>query len=153
MKTTRRFLVSAVLVTFLLSGLGCPAPEPVEEPAPPPRDGVFVHVSHGLQSPHRVLMALRMAELMSKDKDVVMYFDIEGIEVLLADAPDLEYEPFPSSHTQLDVLIEKGVPVMACPGCLKAAGKTTEDVREGVQIADKETFFSFTDGRILTLDY
>jgi hypothetical protein len=42
---------------------------------------------------------------------------------------------------------------MACPGCLKAAGKTEEDLADGVQIADKAKFFSFTKGRILTLDY
>jgi hypothetical protein len=38
-------------------------------------------------------------------------------------------------------------------GCLKAAGKTADDLAPGVQIADKDKFFSFTRGRILTLDY
>jgi len=42
---------------------------------------------------------------------------------------------------------------MACPGCLKVAGKTKKDLAEGVQVADKSVFFSFTKGRILTLDY
>ncbi|TVS10562.1 MAG: hypothetical protein EA424_25190 [Planctomycetaceae bacterium] len=40
-----------------------------------------------------------------------------------------------------------------CPGCLKAAGKTAADLAPGVEIADKDRFFSFTKGRILTLDY
>ena len=43
--------------------------------------------------------------------------------------------------------------LMVCPGCLKAAGKSREDVADGIQIADKKAFFSFTKGRILTLDY
>jgi hypothetical protein len=42
---------------------------------------------------------------------------------------------------------------LACPGCLKAAGKTESDLMEGVKIADKEMFFNFTTGRILTIDY
>jgi hypothetical protein len=42
---------------------------------------------------------------------------------------------------------------MACPGCLKAAGKSPEDLAPGIEVADKERFFSFTKGRIITLDY
>jgi hypothetical protein len=42
---------------------------------------------------------------------------------------------------------------MACPGCLKAAGKTPADLAAGVRVADKAEFLSFTSGRILTLDY
>jgi hypothetical protein len=42
---------------------------------------------------------------------------------------------------------------MACPGCLKAAGKTAADLAPGIQVADKAAFFGFTKGRILTLDY
>jgi len=40
-----------------------------------------------------------------------------------------------------------------CPGCLEAAGHKPEDVMEGVRIAQKDQFFDFTEGRILTLDY
>ncbi len=34
-----------------------------------------------------------------------------------------------------------------------AAEKTKEDLAQGIQLADKKKFFSFTKGRILTLDY
>jgi predicted peroxiredoxin len=118
-----------------------------------PRDGVFIHVSHGGDDPHRVLMALSMAGIMSEDRDVLMYFDIKGIDVVLKSSDDLSYSHFPSSKTQLAALPKKGVILMACPGCLKAAGKTADDLAPGVQIADKDRFFSFTKGRILTLDY
>jgi predicted peroxiredoxin len=126
---------------------------PVTEKQVPAKDGVFIHISNGFNDPHRVLMALNMAVLMSDDKDVVIYFDIKGIEIVLNDAEDLEYTHFPSSHTQINTLLEKGVKIMACPGCLKAAGKTEDDLMEGIQVADKETFFNFTQGRILTIDY
>ncbi len=42
---------------------------------------------------------------------------------------------------------------MACPGCHEAAGKSEADLIDGVVLADAEPFFSFTDGRILLLDY
>ncbi len=118
-----------------------------------PRDGVFIHVSHGSNDPHRVLMALNMAAIMSEDRDVLVYFDIQGIEVVLKDSEDLTYSHFPSSKTQLAALPKRGVILMACPGCLKAAEKTAADLAPGVEIADKDRFFSFTKGRILTLDY
>jgi predicted peroxiredoxin len=152
----RTSLIPVAIVMLCLGALACAAPQSHEAPAeaaPPPRDGVFIHVSHGPEDPHRVLMALRMAELMAADRDVLVYFDIKGIEVVLADAPDLEYAEFPSSSSQLAKLMELGVALHACPGCLAAAGKTAEDLADGVQVADKEAFFGFTDGRILTLDY
>jgi predicted peroxiredoxin len=118
-----------------------------------PRDGVFIHISHGKDDPHRVLMALSMASIMAEDRDVLVYFDIKGIDVVLKDADDLVYSHFPSSRKQLAALPRQGVILMACPGCLKAAGKTADHLASGVQIADKDAFFSFTEGRILTLDY
>lgn len=117
------------------------------------RDGVFIHVTHGTDDPHRVLMALSMAGIMCEDHDVLVYFDIKGIEVVLKDATDLTYSHFPSSRKQLAALSQKGVTLMACPGCLKAAEKKPEDLAAGIKVADKKAFFSFTKGRILTLDY
>lgn len=148
-------LSTIVTIGLLLTTLGCgshtheaPAEEIVQA-----RDGVFLHISHGSEEPHRVLMALKMAELMAEDRDVLVYFDITGIEVVLADAEDIAFTEFPSSKAQLARLLELGVPLYACPGCLKAAGKTPEDLAEGIQVADKNAFFDFTDGRILSLDY
>jgi len=61
--------------------------------------------------------------------------------------------PFGSSRTTIAALVEAGVPVYACPGCLEAAGRTADELMPGVRLAAKEAFFDFTDGRILTLDY
>lgn len=117
------------------------------------RDGVFIHITHGIDDPHQVLMALRMANIMSEDHDVLVYFDIKGIEVVLKEAKNLTYSHFASSQEQLASLSNKGVTLMACPGCLKAAEKTKDDLASGIQVADNKAFFSFTKGRILTLDY
>ncbi len=117
------------------------------------RDGVFIHVTKGVADKHEVMMALKMAEHYMNDRDVLMYFDIKGAEVLSKDAPDMQMEPFGSSHAQIKKLLDNGVIIMACPGCLKALGKSEADLMDGIEIADKEVFFNFTKGRILTLDY
>jgi intracellular sulfur oxidation DsrE/DsrF family protein len=98
-------------------------------------------------------MALNMAVLMSEDHDVLVYFDIKGIDAVLKDSPDIAFAQFPSSKTQLAALSDKGVTLAACPGCLKAAGKTEADLAKGITLAEKTRFFSFTKGRILALDY
>jgi predicted peroxiredoxin len=146
-----RATITSVLIVFVFMGTwlaGNPAAGADE-----PRDGVFIHITHGNDDPHRVLMALSMASIMCQDKDVLVYFDIKGIDVVLKDAEDLTYSHFASSKEQLAALPKKGVIIMACPGCLKAAGKKKEDLAAGIEIADKNRFFSFTKGRILTLDY
>ena len=117
------------------------------------KDGVFIHVSSSPDYPQKVLMALKMAEIMSEDKDVLVYFDIKGVEVVLKESQDITCAQFPSSKTQLKKLIDKGVKVVVCPTCLQVAGKEAKDVMKGVKIANKDDFFTFTKGRILTFDY
>lgn len=144
-----RLLMGAAMIAAALVAIPLlRAQQPTE-----PRDGVFIHLSHGADDPHRVAMALQMAAMMAEDKDVLVYCDIKAIEVVLKDGADIQFSHFPSSKTQLKKLAERKVTVMACPGCLKAAGKTAADLDAGVQMADKKAFFSFTKGRILTLDY
>lgn len=117
------------------------------------RDGVFVHVRSGPDDAHSVLMALQMATLMSEDRDVLVYFDVDGIGAVLSTTPDMKGEPFGSFQDKLRTLLARGVPVYACPSCLKATGHDEQDLFPGVRVADKEAFFSFTRGRILSLDY
>jgi len=142
---------SKVAILILACGLLLPAG--TASAAEAPRDGVFIHISHGPEDPHRVLMALSMASKMAADHDVLVYFDIKGIEVVLADAADIEYAQFPAAKAQLAALLAQKIKIMACPGCLQAAGKTPADLAPGIAVADKESFFGFTQGRILTLDY
>ncbi len=132
----------------LLAGMAA-----MKTPGSQPRDGVFVHISHGTDDPHRALMALKMAEIMQDTRDVLVYFDIKGVEVCLKGAPDIQYSYFDASKAQIQKLLDKKVPVMVCPTCLKAAGKVPDDLAPGIQIADKDRFFDFTKGRILTVDY
>ena len=46
-------------------------------------------------------MALEMANIMSEDHDVLVYFDIQAIGVVLKGAEDLTHAQFPSSNQQL----------------------------------------------------
>jgi len=147
-----KFLQSILFIILLLLS-SCSQKTSDNTPATKEKDGMFIHISHGTDDPHRVLMALQMASIMSEDKDVLIYFDIKGVEVVLKDSENFTYSHFPDSHTQIKSLLSKNVSLMACPGCLKAAGKQPADLMEGIQVADKDQFFNFTNGRIITLDY
>lgn len=118
-----------------------------------PKDGIFIHISRGPEDPHRVLMALTLAEKMAEDKDVFVFFDIKGAEVPLKTAPSLEFKDFDSSSVLLSRLLEKGVQISVCPMCLKATNHQPNNLLDKVTLAEKEAFFDFTQGRILSLSY
>lgn len=140
-------------IMSVLVALALMAPAPAADTAAP-REGVFIHISRGADDPHRLLMALKMAAVMAEgQKDVLVYCDIEAVKVLAASAPDVTHPAFPSAHEQLRHLKDAGAMVRACPSCLRAAGIEPKDLRDGVALADRQEFFSFTKGRILTLDY
>jgi len=124
------------------------APEPASK-----TDGAFIHISKGSEDTHDVLMALMLADKFSTSNDVLVFFDKQGIEMVTRDAPNLELEPFDPSDEIFARLVELDVTILACPACMQVAGVSEEDLREGVQVAEKEQFFDFTEGRILTLDY
>ncbi|MDD4554229.1 MAG: DsrE family protein [Bacteroidales bacterium] len=117
------------------------------------KDGLFIHLSSGYENPHKALMALKMAVMMSEHQDVLVYVDIKGVDLLLKSSKDLKYKDFPTLYELLDQLAQKKVTVMACPACMKAAGYKQEDLRGGIILAQKDKFFNFTKGKIVTLDY
>jgi predicted peroxiredoxin len=99
-------------------------------------------------------MALKMAVTMAEgQKDVLVYCDIDAVNALTATAADVRLEGFPSLHELLDRLGALKVTVMACPTCMKVAGINPGDLRTGVRVAERDLFFSFTQGRMLSLDY
>lgn len=116
-------------------------------------DGAFIHISKGAEDPHDVLMALMLADKFSTSNDVLLFFDKQGIEMVVDGAPNLEMDPFDPSDEIFDKLVNRDVTILACPACLEVAGFERSDLRGGVRIAEKEQFFEFTKGRILTLDY
>ena len=117
------------------------------------RDGIFIHITQGYDDPHRVLMPLKMANLMAADKDVLVYLDIHAVELVLKTSKDMEFADFDPLKKQLQDLIDRKVGVYACPTCLKIAGHTPDELMDGIQVASKDRFFDFTGGRIITLDY
>lgn len=117
------------------------------------RDGIFIHITEGYNDPHKVLMPLKMANLMAADKDVLVYMDIKAVELLVKGAADIKSFEFDSYQEYIRQLLEKNVGIYACPTCLSVAGYKPEDLMEGIQVAMKDKFFSFTKGRILTMNY
>jgi predicted peroxiredoxin len=116
-------------------------------------DGAFIHISKGADDAHDVLMALMLADKFSTSNDVLVFFDLKGIEMVVKAAPNLEMEPFDPSDEIFGRLVNRGVRILACPACLQVAGYDEGDLRNGVRLAEKEMFFDFTEGRILTIDY
>lgn len=116
-------------------------------------DGVFIHVSSGYNNPQKASMALSLAVKMAESQDVTLFFDIEGVKLLTKDSEDIQMKNFMTVHSALDTLIQKDVQIMACPMCMAKANIKTEQLKEGILVAEAEKFFSFTKGRILTLDY
>ena len=147
--------VFALLLTPLLLS-ACIRENTENEQVPeanPKTDGAFIHISTGSADTHDVLMAMMLADKFSTSNDVLVFFDKEGIEMVTKDAPNLEMEPFDNSDEIFERLVNLNVTILACPACMQVAGVEKEDLREGVQMAEKEQFFDFTEGRILTLDY
>ncbi|MFO7670896.1 MAG: DsrE family protein [Bacteroidales bacterium] len=116
-------------------------------------DGVFIHISKGAEDSHAVLMALMLADKFSTTHDVLVFFDQDGIDMVVNDAPNLKMDPFDASDEIFERLLNRGVEILACPACMKVAGVENDDLRDGLKIAEKERFLDFTEGRILTLDY
>jgi len=117
------------------------------------RDGIFIHITTSYDNPHRLLMPLKMATMMAEDKDVLIYMDIDAVKILVKGAIDITHKDFESALTYIQKLSTMGVGIHACPSCLKVAGFKPEDLMEGIMIANKDKFFNFTKGRIITLDY
>jgi predicted peroxiredoxin len=117
------------------------------------QDGVFIHIGQGTRSPHQVLTALQMAERLSENRNVLVYFDIRGPEVVVKGSKDIQFGSFPSSHAQLKKLADRGVPLYCCPDSLPALGCQPEALMPGGKLGGGQRFFDFTKGRILTLDY
>jgi len=148
---------TALLLLLALMAMACLRVETTE--APPsaetekPTDGAFIHISKGSADTHDVLMALMLADKFSSSNDVLVFFDKEGIELVTKDAPNLEMDPFDTSDEVFKRLVDAGVEILACPACMEISGVNMDDLRVGVKVAEKERFFDFTEGRILTLDY
>jgi predicted peroxiredoxin len=142
------------LVPLVLSACIRVSTEAETAPEPEPKtDGAFIHISKGSNDVHDVLMALMLADKFSTSNDVLVFFDKEGIEMVTRDAPNLSMEAFDDSDNIFARLVELDVTILACPACMKVSGVEEGDLREGVEMAEKEQFFDFTEGRILSLDY
>lgn len=144
-----------LLLGLIICSCNRPTDQPavVTSPSEAARDGVFIHITECYDDPHKVLMPLKMATMMATDKDVLVYMDIHSVHLLVKDSKDITFADFESAHTYIRRLIEMKVGVYACPTCLKIAGYTPEDLMDGVQVSQKDKFFNFTKGRIITLDY
>lgn len=150
----KKRILALLLIPFLAASCVRVEQAPEQQSEPESKtDGAFIHISKGAEDTHDVLMALMLADKFSTSNDVLVFFDKQGIEMVVEGAPNLEMDPFDPSDEIFERLVELNVIILACPACLKVAGYEAGDLRDGVKMAEKEKFFDFTEGRILTLDY
>ncbi len=141
--------VIALMLTLLLA-----APSLAGEEEAQKTDGLFIHISHGEEDAHRVLMPLSLANMVAEKYEVRLFLDIDAVNLVVEGAPDVAYDGF--DHSSLELLaklVEKGVEIYACPMCLKVAGHTPEELMEGVSPAGPEIFAGLADGTITALDW
>jgi len=148
MKQTTAYLFAILLISFNFITLMAQ-----EKNNPNEKEGLFLHITTSYDNPHRLLMPLKMATMMADDKAVLIYMDIEAVKILVKGAEDITHLEFESAHTYIKKLLEKGVEIYACPTCIKVAGYKNEDLMPGIKPANKDIFFNFTKGRILSLSY
>jgi predicted peroxiredoxin len=146
MRTIGLLILGGILMTSCVKTTVESAPEPET-------DGVFIHISEGYNDAHKALMPLKMATIMGDDKDVLIYMDIHAVNLLVKGSEDLTHDGFESAQTYFKQLLDMGVGIYACPTCLKVAGFEAADLMDGIKTAEKDKFFNFTKGRIITLDY
>ncbi len=155
-KKTMKHLLSFLALTFFFMSCNQPQSNQNEEvikTKPAEVEGVFIHITEGYDDAHRVLMPMKMAVMMARDKDVLVYLDIDAVKLVAKGAEDLTHDEFDSFQAYLKKLSDLEVGVYACPTCLKVAGLEGAELLDGVKTAEKDKFFNFTDGRIITLDY
>lgn len=146
---SRNLIVMALLLSLVVA-----APLLAGEEEAQSTDGLFIHISHGEEDAHRVLMPLSLANMVSDKYEVRLFLDIDAVNLVVKSAPDVTYEGFEhSSRTLLTKLVEKGVEIYACPMCLQVAGHTPEELMDGVTLATPEIFAGLADGTITALDW
>lgn len=147
-------VVAASCINLDVDENAAKALEDMEKSAKYKTTGVMIHITHGSDDAHRALMGLMMATKMAESKDVALYLDINAIELVSKDAEPVTFEDhFPPSDEMIEKLIKMGATIMACPGCMAVMDVTEDMLMDGVIVAQKEKFFNFTKGGILTLDY
>lgn len=146
--------VIAVLSVVVLLGLTCGIYTACVTAQQETQDGILVHLSKGAENPHHVMMALAFAKRMGETVPVQLFCDIDAVTILTNDSEPVTYEGFEAdSQALIADLAEMGIGIAACPMCMGVHGIAEEDLLDGVTVATGDVFHSFTDGRIVTLDW
>lgn len=175
---TIRIQLFALLMIVSLGMMGCgdkqPATtEPTEKPAvdttvtnlnadvetatitPPSsgKNGVLIHMTEGPQDRFKVCLALKVAEDMAAENEVLVYMDHRATEVAFKATKDFEWNPFPKYKAQIAKLKQMGVRLTVCRPCLDAFFAKAADVMPEVEVVNPADIANFTSGRVMTLDY
>jgi predicted peroxiredoxin len=135
-------LVLGLAIGSLLVGAGARADRP----------SVIINLTSGTEDLHAVTMALQLAgHALTDGRETVIFCNVRAPELTgngLADSAVFNDNP-PIREMMRD-LMDRGATVLACPHCMKAMGIEASELRDGIQVASRETLFgSMREGTVV----
>lgn len=124
----------AYLVALFLLALP-PVSQAAEE-----QQQVVVHLSHYSDDLHSVSMALELGTTLAEaGAQVTLFCDLEGVRLADRRVPqNLRWGNGKAVGDLYRAFLAAGGSVLLCPHCVRAAGISTEQVREGSRIGTKK---------------
>jgi predicted peroxiredoxin len=128
-------VVLAVAVTVAAFAAG-PAPEKARVP-------IVINMTAGKEDLHSFWMGLQLAShALADGRQATVYMNVNAPFLASKKAPeDLRFGELPTPREQIAELLKKGAKIIVCPGCLKVAGLTKEDLLPGLVLGTKEALF------------
>jgi len=128
-------VVVAVAVTVTAFAAG-PAPEKAKAP-------IVINMTAGKEDLHSFWMGLQLAShALGDGRKATVYMNVNAPFLASKKAPeDLRFGEMPTPREQIADLLKKGASIIVCPGCLKVAGLTKDDLLPGLELGTKEALF------------
>ena len=127
------FLAVAVTVAAFAAG---PVPEKAKAP-------IVINMTAGKEDLHSFWMGLQLAShALGDGRKATVYMNVNAPFLASKKAPeDLRCGELPTPREQIAELLKNGAKIVVCPGCLKVAGLTKDDLLPGLELGTKEALF------------
>ncbi|MFM7441365.1 MAG: DsrE family protein [Snowella sp.] len=110
----------------------------IAQAKPANKQSIIVHLRHGTDDLHAVIMALKMASgLQNKGASVILLLTQEGVRIADTRQPqNLRWGNSPMTIGEMyENFVKAGGKVIVCPVCAEAVGLTANSLRPGAQFA------------------
>lgn len=154
MQPTRFACAAVALIGALL--VGCAGSGSTHDAATmtDARPVVVLNVTRGLEDIKAGSMALLLAgHALDDGRQVIVFLNVHGVKLA-----DRDLSATLASHDKpvkqlLGDLIDRGVTVLVCPACMKAADMTAADLVPGARTASRQALFGPLDDQAIVFSY